>query len=92
MDIMRKLAVEGTVKWMDNAIELHEKAAQELRQHRERFLKVVADEAEHGVGSTTPVNVLSWFVNSASTYMALNIRYDMVANHAAALALTQEKK
>jgi hypothetical protein len=82
----RKLAVDSSIEWIDNLIAVHERGVADLKRYRERFIEATQKKDS----LATPVNVLSWTVNEVQNIQR-NLRLDMVANHAAALALTEKK-
>mgnify|MGYP001354395675 CR=1 FL=1 len=85
--MLRSMAVSSAAEWMQNAIENAEKFTRELKRRREQFLDVAGKAAQSR--DTTPVSVISWFVNDISN-LNMNWRLDLAANHAAALALTEK--
>ena len=88
--LLHKMATDAAVRWMDEIVGHHEKAAHELRGHMER-LRRAADAQRHGEQDTaTPVEVLSWFVN-ATKFVTINSRTDLAVNHAGAMALAAAK-
>lgn len=87
---LHKMASGATLRWMDEVIGHHEKAAEELRRHREQFRRA-ADAQRHAEGEQpTPVEVLAWFVN-ANKFETINSRIDLAVNHAAALSSAAAK-
>jgi len=80
----RDWAVRGTTKWMDEQIAVYQRAVRDLTEMRARFV----DAVETPTPTATPVNVVSWFTNEMSN-APRNLRYDMAAVHAAALAQTE---
>lgn len=82
--MLRKVAVDSVVEWFDQLIEAHKRGVADLEQKKLRFLEACTTRDN----LATPVNVVSWAVNDCQN-VARNLRLDMAANHAAALALTE---
>jgi hypothetical protein len=89
---MRRHAIAATDKWMQEQIAIFERATRELREYHQRFVEDMREEEVGGKPSATPVNHVSWFVNSAAKFTTGNLRLDLAVNHASALALTQPKE
>lgn len=90
VEMEREMAVRGTLEWIDNVERLYARAAEEARGYRARFMNAVADTATGTPGATSPVDVLSWLVNSTNT-PAMNMRLDMAVTHGARLASAYDK-
>lgn len=82
---MHKLASDRALKWMDDTIALHEKAARDLREMSLRFRRAADAERFAELEGAKPGEVLSWFVNGCK-WVAINMRLDSAVDHATALA------
>jgi hypothetical protein len=85
-----KRAAERALKWMDEIVAHHERAARDLREHIEAFRRCAAAERHGEEGGATTTQVLSWFVNSTK-HVAINARLDLAVDHGAALAVVASK-
>ena len=90
VEMERVAAVRGAEEWMENVASLFERAAREAGNYKARFLESVEDAKAGKVNATSPVDVLSWLVNSTNT-PANNMRLDMAVTHGARLASAYEK-
>lgn len=88
--MLRKMAVDSTVEWMEQQAAVFDRAAKELRGYKERFEHLVNNPSDMPATST-PVDVLSWFVN-ATNFPSQNLRMDLAVKHAAALMATQPQE
>ncbi len=88
---MRKHAIRNAERWMEQQIEVFEKAARNLREHQQRFIETAREEEVGGDPVSSLTNHLSWFVNDAAKFTSGNLRLDLAVTAAAQLAQTEKK-
>lgn len=85
----RKSAYEQTIEWMNNAINSIDRDLRDLRSDRDRLIELqTAESIGDEESRTTPVDVVSWFVNKLGQ-VGSNARVDLAVNRAVELQRTQ---
>lgn len=90
VEMEREMAVRGAVEWMDNVVDVFERAGREAASYRARFLEAVVETNAGKKDASKPSEVLSWLVNSTCN-PAANLRLDMAVTHGARVSEAYRK-